>query len=327
MAAAPLTTVMWCQRVMRFASIALRSSGIKSKVLMFAYNGRPEHLADTPITREQFTEDFYAITKRLDIKFGSTTWLSNWRIVSVLPLANSLTRTLDRTCAWWTRCAAGAFSSPEAPISLTPLLTNPSTSDAAHCHSPTGGQGLNSSVQDVINLGWKLALVHRGHAAPALLDSHSAERFRVIAQMVKLTTELYHKTFSVTDDEGWRRGGDLTMLDCVCESGKRAHARCSSCAGRVGPRSRREDAVFGASAHIVLLFGGDSAAHAGVAEVLARFPAGTVRTVQIVPQGQTASDSGGPALVVEDREGHAYTGYGVPADNLTVVVVRPDGVR
>ncbi|MGW8848359.1 FAD-dependent monooxygenase [Streptomyces xiamenensis] len=47
--------------------------------------------------------------------------------------------------------------------------------DAAHCHSPAGGQGLNTGVQDGYDIGWKLAAVCRG-ADPALLDSYEAER-------------------------------------------------------------------------------------------------------------------------------------------------------
>ncbi len=48
--------------------------------------------------------------------------------------------------------------------------------DAAHIHSPVGGQGMNTGIQDVANLAWKLELVTRGDAAPALLDSYHAER-------------------------------------------------------------------------------------------------------------------------------------------------------
>ena len=48
--------------------------------------------------------------------------------------------------------------------------------DAAHIHSPAGGQGLNTSVQDAHNLGWKLALVVQGVADQHLLDSYEAER-------------------------------------------------------------------------------------------------------------------------------------------------------
>lgn len=48
--------------------------------------------------------------------------------------------------------------------------------DAAHIHSPAGGQGMNTGMQDAINLAWKLAMVVRGEAAPLLLDSYSPER-------------------------------------------------------------------------------------------------------------------------------------------------------
>lgn len=48
--------------------------------------------------------------------------------------------------------------------------------DAAHIHSPAGGQGMNTGMQDAFNLAWKLAMVVSGRAAPALLDSYSPER-------------------------------------------------------------------------------------------------------------------------------------------------------
>ena len=48
--------------------------------------------------------------------------------------------------------------------------------DAAHRHPPTGGLGLTSAIHDAQNLCWKLALVLRGHASPALLDTYEAER-------------------------------------------------------------------------------------------------------------------------------------------------------
>jgi len=52
--------------------------------------------------------------------------------------------------------------------------------DAAHIHSPAGGQGMNTGMQDAFNLGWKLGLVHAGRArAEVLLDSYSAERSAV----------------------------------------------------------------------------------------------------------------------------------------------------
>ena len=48
--------------------------------------------------------------------------------------------------------------------------------DAAHVHSPAGAQGMNTGIQDAWNLGWKLALVSRGIAEEALLDTYDAER-------------------------------------------------------------------------------------------------------------------------------------------------------
>jgi 2-polyprenyl-6-methoxyphenol hydroxylase-like FAD-dependent oxidoreductase len=48
--------------------------------------------------------------------------------------------------------------------------------DAAHVHSPAGGQGMNTGLQDAANLGWKLAHVLHGHAPDALLDTYQAER-------------------------------------------------------------------------------------------------------------------------------------------------------
>ncbi len=62
--------------------------------------------------------------------------------------------------------------------------------DAAHIHSPTGGLGLNTGMQDAYNLAWKLALVIRGLADPALLDSYEAERAPVADAVLRLAGQL-----------------------------------------------------------------------------------------------------------------------------------------
>ncbi|MET9963659.1 FAD-dependent oxidoreductase [Streptomyces sp. NPDC006326] len=51
--------------------------------------------------------------------------------------------------------------------------------DAAHVHSPAAGQGVNTGIQEAYNLAWKLAMVERGPAGPALLDTYEAERLPV----------------------------------------------------------------------------------------------------------------------------------------------------
>ncbi|OWJ69253.1 FAD-dependent oxidoreductase [Inquilinus limosus] len=82
------------------------------------------------------------------------------------------------------------------------------TGDAAHIHPPTGGQGLNTSVQDAYNLGWKLAAVLRG-ASDDLLDSYESERRPVAEAMLGLSTRLL--------DAGKRgeikRGREVWQLD------------------------------------------------------------------------------------------------------------------
>jgi 2-polyprenyl-6-methoxyphenol hydroxylase-like FAD-dependent oxidoreductase len=59
--------------------------------------------------------------------------------------------------------------------------------DAAHIHSPSGGQGLNIGVQDAVNLGWKLAQVINGNAPDSLLDSYQAERHPIGARVLEMT--------------------------------------------------------------------------------------------------------------------------------------------
>ncbi|MBL1105767.1 FAD-dependent monooxygenase [Streptomyces sp. 5-8] len=63
--------------------------------------------------------------------------------------------------------------------------------DAAHVHSPAGGQGLNTSVQDAYNLGWKLGAVLRHGAPRALLDTYEEERRANAADMLGLSTAVH----------------------------------------------------------------------------------------------------------------------------------------
>jgi 2-polyprenyl-6-methoxyphenol hydroxylase-like FAD-dependent oxidoreductase len=62
--------------------------------------------------------------------------------------------------------------------------------DAAHVHSPVGGQGLNTGVQDAVNLGWKLAQVVHGISKDTLLDTYHSERYPVGARVLRTTMAL-----------------------------------------------------------------------------------------------------------------------------------------
>jgi 2-polyprenyl-6-methoxyphenol hydroxylase-like FAD-dependent oxidoreductase len=118
--------------------------------------------------------------------------------------------------------------------------------DAAHVHPPTGGQGLNTSVQDAYNLGWKLASVLAG-APEALLDSYEAERRPVALNMLRLSTRLLGEAKQGTmrrDREARQldlgyRGSSLNVpgsVDGKVQAGDRAPD--APCRGQAGQRTR-----------------------------------------------------------------------------------------
>lgn len=63
--------------------------------------------------------------------------------------------------------------------------------DAAHVHSPAGAQGMNTGIQDAVNLAWKLALVTSGRGAPALLDTYEAERAPIGRTVLRFTDRAF----------------------------------------------------------------------------------------------------------------------------------------
>lgn len=98
--------------------------------------------------------------------------------------------------AWWSVYEIGqrlttAFDDAEADQLPRVFLAG----DACHTHSPKAGQGLNTSVNDTWNLGWKLAHVLIGRAKPELLSSYSAERQNVAQQLIDFDRE-FSKMFS-----------------------------------------------------------------------------------------------------------------------------------
>ena len=100
--------------------------------------------------------------------------------------------------------------------------------DAAHVHSPAGGQGLNIGVQDAVNLGWKLAQVVKGTAPASLLDTYHQERHPIAARVLENTlaqtalmrgddrTKALHKRMSellALDEPRKRYAGMMSGLD------------------------------------------------------------------------------------------------------------------
>ncbi|WP_326533199.1 FAD-binding monooxygenase [Pseudorhodoferax sp.] len=79
--------------------------------------------------------------------------------------------------------------------------------DACHTHSPKAGQGMNVSMQDSFNLGWKLAAVLRGQCEPGLLHSYTAERQAVAQQLIDFDRD-WARMFSDRPAEGGTGGVD-----------------------------------------------------------------------------------------------------------------------
>lgn len=120
--------------------------------------------------------------------------------------------TLDvREVAWWSVyeigqriCdhyddVAGRSDCPDLPRVFI-------AGDACHTHSPKAGQGMNFSMQDTFNLGWKLASVLRGQCTPNLLHSYSAERQTVAQELIDFD-RTWAKMFSDRPSEGGGEGG------------------------------------------------------------------------------------------------------------------------
>lgn len=126
--------------------------------------------------------------------------------------------------------------------------------DAAHIHPPTGGQGLNTSVQDSYNLGWKLAAVLDG-APDSLLDSYETERRPIAADMLGLATRLLEeakkgamsRTREVRQLDLGYRGSPLSWPRSINDTRVQAGDRApdAPCLGRAGQATRLFDLFQG----------------------------------------------------------------------------------
>lgn len=182
--------------------------------------------------------------------------------------------------------------------------------DAAHIHPPTGGQGLNTSVQDAYNLGWKLAAVVQG-ACDDLLDSYEEERRPVAASVLGLSTQLLDEM----KKGELRRGREVHQLDIGYPASSLALAHPVRI--NVSPGNRAPDApVRGAAGQVVRLFNLFKGTHwtlLGYGVTRDSVQARPGMRVHIV-------GSGGDLL---DDQGHFQQAYGLAIGDW--VLVRPDG--
>ncbi|MFB7087298.1 FAD-dependent monooxygenase [Streptomyces sp. NPDC056296] len=94
--------------------------------------------------------------------------------------------------------------------------------DAAHVHTPAGGQGMNTGLQDAANLSWKLAAVLHGHAGPELLDTYQAERHPVGRSVLRSSGGLVRLAMAKRPWTLALRAGITTVLDHVGPARRRA---------------------------------------------------------------------------------------------------------
>lgn len=191
--------------------------------------------------------------------------------------------------------------------------------DAAHIHSPAGGQGMNTGIQDAHNLGWKLAAVVKGGVSSTLLDSYEAERRPVAVDVLalsdaRLKQAIEHKGIpgrrdarTVQLDVGYR-GSAWVRDDRAPTARLRAGDRAPDATGlmTVDGECRLFDLTRGGH-YTLLSFGGPARVEAAPFDL---------RTLRVVGQPADPED-------IADTEGHLADAYAATGHSL--VLIRPDG--
>jgi len=197
--------------------------------------------------------------------------------------------------------------------------------DAAHTHTPAGGQGLNTGVQDAYNLGWKLGQVLAG-ADDALLDTYEAERQPIAEEMLARSTRRY-RSIGKANTTSVQRTADERQLDLNYRGGPLAPASVPDNRA-LAAGDRAPDAVVvgadGARVRLFDLFRGPQftalayGPKAAAALAGADWPAGGASLKKVpVNGGKRAGAS------LSDRLGSLRRIYGLQPD--TLLLVRPDG--
>ena len=206
--------------------------------------------------------------------------------------------------------------------------------DAAHVHSPLGGQGMNTGIQDAANLGWKLAGAVHGWAPTGLLDSYERERHAVGAQVLKLTDAFNQLVLGRSRPRRWLRALAMRTIMRVRPARLALAGRLTGLAIGYPPAEpgghrwvgrRMPDLDCQGTRLYELLRDGRfvlvDASSSGADRVAARW-ADRVRTVSCAPGGA----SGLPAVVLVRPDGYvAWAGDTPSGDDVVAAVAASCG--
>ena len=190
--------------------------------------------------------------------------------------------------------------------------------DAAHIHSPAGGQGMNTGIQDAHNLGWKLAAVAKG-ASPTLLDTYDAERRPVAANVLALSNAILAQALK-QNGIVIRRDTSTMQLDVSYRDSALAHDDRDKAAplraGDRAPDATKLATVDGEHRLFDLTRGGRFTLLSFGATPEVEASPFDLRTLHVVENPTGPND-------IADTEGHLASAYG--ATDRTLVLIRPDG--
>jgi 2-polyprenyl-6-methoxyphenol hydroxylase-like FAD-dependent oxidoreductase len=213
--------------------------------------------------------------------------------------------------------------------------------DAAHIHPPTGAQGMNTGIQDAVNLAWKLAYAVRGEAADGLLESYHAERHPVGEEVVGRTVRSARSGIGADgSDLPTLMAREAQLLVGYPDSPLVGEDVSGALTGPVpGQRAtdagglRQDAAGFPVRLHTLLRHPGHTLVlWAGSADTLVRHGAITaaVRAVlaasvecYVIVGANLPADTSG--RVLRDAEGAFAAAYGTGSAEAAAYLIRPDG--
>lgn len=225
--------------------------------------------------------------------------------------------------------------------------------DAAHLHSPAGGQGMNTGIQDAYNLAWKLALVMKDQGDPAILDTYHEERHPIAESVLSITNKVTKlmttKTaaLSLMRDAAMSFAGSFEKLasqlpkrfsqlyyhyepnQIIVQGAKDHPPEHVRLGGRAPDHTLMQQGkevrlfeLFKGTHHTLLLFSGKKPSKNDL-EVFTSFHHPLIHTYYLYRNDSDLSYCPDNKRCLLDREPSAHTHYGI--GKTTAILVRPDG--